>query len=371
MKSSTALIDSSLVITESLVQAGADLFIGYPITPANLLYSYGSRRFPLFLSAPDEITTLQWMTGFAATGKLPVTATSFPGYALMLESINMAYMMELPMVIILVQRLGPATGTATCGAQGDIALLNGMISGGFAIPVMSISDSQDCWEVPAKALQMATTLRTPVILFTSKEEVMTSYSYDISQFTGISPVVRNGYSENKPYKSYQADENLIPAFLPVGNPRHQVRFTASTHDEEGNLQGTSKAGLENSIRIHRKIMQNMASYTYYELDEQKEADTLIVSFGITSRSAHEAVARLRKGGRAISHLVAKTLLPVPPVYYEIASAYKRVIFCEENYTGQYRQIMYGYSSPDNITGVNGFGKMIDPSEIIREVLKDE
>lgn len=371
LKSTTALIDSSLVITESLVQAGADLFIGYPITPANLLYSYGAKRYPLFLSAPDEITTLQWMTGFATTGKLPVTATSFPGYALMLESINMAYMMELPMVIILVQRLGPATGTATCGAQGDIALLNGMISGGFAIPVMSLSDTQDCWDIPAKALQMASALRTPVILFTSKEEVMTSYSYDISRFTGISPIQRTEYHGNGTYKSYQPDEKLVPSFLPVGNPDHQVRFTASTHDEEGNIQGTSGAGLDNSTRLHRKIMQNMKDYTYYELDEEAHATSLIVSFGITSRAAHEAVAAMRKEGRAISHLVTKTLLPVPPVYYEVASRYRRVIFCEENYTGQYRQIMYGYNSPDHITGVNSFGKMIDPSEIIREAVKDE
>lgn len=369
-ESTTVLIDSSRLITESLVRAGADLFIGYPITPANLLYAYAARRFPLFLSAPDEITTLQWMTGFAATGKLPITATSFPGYALMLESINMAYMMELPMVIILVQRLGPATGTATCGAQGDIALLNGMISGGFAIPVMSLSDSQDCWEIPAKALAMASALRTPVILFTSKEEVMTLYSYDISLLPEINPVDRNLYQGNGSYRTYEADDTLIPRFLPVGNAQHQVRFTASTHDEEGNLQGTSKAGLDNSVRIHRKIMQNIGDYTYYHLDEEEGANTLIVSFGITSRAAMEAVSRLRETGRAVSHLTARTLLPVPPVYYEIAARYDRVIFCEENLTGQYRQIMYGFQSPTTIAGVNSFGKMIDPSEIVREVLQD-
>ena len=91
-----ALIDGSRLITEALVRAGAEVFIGYPITPANNLYLFSGKRFKTFLAAPDEITTLQWMSGFATTGKLPVTATSFPGFALMLESINMAYMMELP-----------------------------------------------------------------------------------------------------------------------------------------------------------------------------------------------------------------------------------------------------------------------------------
>ncbi len=73
------LIDGSRLIIESLARSGADAFIGYPITPANLLYLYGSQRMDLMLSAPDEITTLQWMAGLSATGKLPVTATSFPG----------------------------------------------------------------------------------------------------------------------------------------------------------------------------------------------------------------------------------------------------------------------------------------------------
>jgi len=371
MKSTTTLIDNSLLMTESLVRAGADVFIGYPITPANLFYAYAFRRYPHFLSAPDEITTLQWMTGFSATGKLPVTATSFPGFALMIESINMAYMMELPMVIILVQRLGPATGTATSGAQGDIALLNGMISGGLSLPVMSMSQTEDYWEIPAKALGMASSLRTPVILLASKEEVMTIFSYDTSMLSEIVPVSRNEFSGDEPFRTYKADDSLAPSFLPVGNSKHKVRFTASTHDEDGKIQGTTKEGLENSSRIHRKIVLNTGRFTYYDLDEVDDGSILLISFGITSRAAQEAVIVLRKTGKPVSHLVSKTLLPVPPVYYKIASGYDRVIFCEENLTGQYRQIMYGFIPPPHITGVNSFGKMIAPSDIIREVQKDE
>ena len=166
------LTDASLLITEACVQSGADAFIGYPITPSNRFYAYGTKRFPLFLAGPDEITVLQWMSGLSTAGKFPVTATAFPGFALMLEGFNMAYMMELPMVIILVQRLGPATGTATSGAQGDITLLSGMLSGGYSIPVISTSEANDCWEMAESALKTAVELRTPVILLTSKEEVM-------------------------------------------------------------------------------------------------------------------------------------------------------------------------------------------------------
>ena len=195
-KQQVAYIDNSRLITESLVRAGAEVFIGYPITPANLLYLYSTQRFPVFMAAPDEITTMQWMSGYSASGKIPVTATSFPGYALMLESINMAYMMELPMVIVLIQRLGPATGTATAGAQGDLTLLNGTISGGMSLPVLSISTSQDAWEIPAKAVEMAVKLRTPVVLLTSKEEVMTMQSFDLSALPEIEKVNHTYYSGN-------------------------------------------------------------------------------------------------------------------------------------------------------------------------------
>ena len=143
MEKEIIFTDSSRLIIESLAQSGADVFIGYPITPANLMYSYASQRFPVFLAAPDEITTLQWMSGFSAAGRIPVTATAFPGYALMIEGINMAAMMELPMVIILVQRLGPATGTATCGAQGDLNVVFGTISGGMTLPTFSLGDWKD------------------------------------------------------------------------------------------------------------------------------------------------------------------------------------------------------------------------------------
>jgi len=241
--SKMVITDGSRLIIESLARAGADAFIGYPITPANLLYSYSAARMPMMLPAPDEITTLQWMSGLSAAGKLPVTATSFPGYALMLESINMAFMMELPMVIILVQRLGPATGTATCGAQGDLLLLRGQISGGHQLPVICLSDYKDCWNLSAEAVSIAVRLRTPVVLLTSKEAVMTHRSFDISTLSEISPVVKPEASISKPYKPYAAGENLVPEFLHVGNPHQQVRINASTHDENGILQHTSAEAL--------------------------------------------------------------------------------------------------------------------------------
>ncbi len=364
-----SLIDGSRLMTEALVRAGADVFIGYPITPANNLYLFSGKRFKTFFAAPDEISTLQWMSGFSAAGKLPVTATSFPGFALMLESINMAYMMELPMVIVLVQRLGPATGTATCGAQGDISLLNGMLSGGYSIPVISTSEVMDCWEMSEKALKTAIELRTPVILLTSKEEVMTQFSFDLDSLKEIEPIKRTFYKGEEKFIPYKRNEKGVPEFLPVSNNKHQVRYTASTHNENGILEGISPEALTNTINIHDKIEKNLNSFLYYEHHKEDASDTLIISYGITANAAREAAKILREEGNAVSLLIPKTLLPIPDLYMNFMTGYGNIIIAEENHHGLYSKLLFGAKAPAHVHSVNAIGRMIRPDEIIEEVKK--
>ncbi len=360
-----ALLDGSRLIAESLVRAGADAYIGYPITPASLIYSYASRRFPVILPAPDEITALQWMAGLSAVGRLPVSATSFPGLALMVESLNMAYMMELPMVIVLVQRMGPSTGTATAGAQGDLHLLHGLISGGHPLPVLSIADMDDCWRLPPVALRTAVELRTPVILLTSKEMVMTERSFDLTQMKPIEPLARIFYDSDEPYHPYATEEGDVPPFLPLGDGRHQVRLTASTHDERGLLQHSSEDALANTRRLAAKIRSGMP--VLYDLDAQEHAESLVMTYGITSGSAREATQQLRANGQAISLLVARTLLPLPDIYYKVLDNYSHIVIAEENLEGQMARLLYGQRLPRHVHPVTRIGHMIEPEQIIQAV----
>ena len=364
-KNRLSLVDGSRLIAESCVQAGADVYVGYPIPPASLIYSYASRRFPAVLPAPDEITALQWMAGLAAAGHLPVTATSFPGFALMVESVNMAYMMELPLLIVLVQRMGPSTGTATAGAQGDLLLLRGLISGGYPLPVLCVAELEDCWRLPPVALRTAVEARTPVVLLTSKEMVMTQRSLDLARLESIEPIQRRFYEEDSPYRPYGADGSLVPPFLPVGDGRHQVRLTASTHDSHGILQHTTDEALANTRRLAEKVKAHTP--LLYYLDEQEGAETVVVTYGITAGAAQEAVDALRARGVGVSLLVARTLLPVPPVYYEILDRYPRVVIAEENLEGQMASLLFGHRLPERVRVVSGIGRMIPPEALIREV----
>lgn len=366
-KARPTLIDGSRLMIEALARAGADAFIGYPITPANLLYLYSSQRMDLMLAAPDEISTLQWMSGLASTGKIPVTATSFPGFALMVESINMAYMMELPMVIILVQRLGPATGTATNGAQGDLLLLKGMISGGHPVPVLCTSSFEDCWNLSAEAVSVAVKLRTPVVLLTSKEEVMTHKSFDLSSLPEIEKVEWKFYDKDCEYKSYKPTD-MVPDFLPLTQNKHQVRINASTHDQSGILQHSTDEALENTRRLEEKVIKMMKCHLRFDFDEQPGAERLIVAFGITASAARNAVATLRAKGEKVSLFVPKTLLPVPDIYTEMIGQYKKVVIAEESINNQFGTLLFGKNMPAGVSFIGALGKMITPHQITEEVL---
>ncbi len=366
-KTTRALVDGSLLMVEALAEAGADIYVGYPITPANRIYAFASERFPRALAAPDEITVLQWMAGFSARGLLPVTATAFPGFALMVESLNMAFMMELPMVVILAQRMGPSTGTATLGAQGDLLALRGVISGGFPLPTLSPSSLEECWTIPALALRTAVRLRTPVVVLTSKEMVITEKTLDLQALPEIPRVERPVARPNGTYRPYARTEDLVPPFLPVGDDRAQVRLTASTHDETGLLQHSTPEAMANTRRLYEKLIHHLHTYSVYTYEPHPEAKKLLISWGISAEATREARDQLLKEGIPVSLLVVNTLLPLPPVYRELLARYPEVWVVEENLTGQFRELLAAHTGRSDLRGVNRIGGLIPPQEIVAEV----
>lgn len=357
------MIDASRIITEALVQSGADVFVGYPITPSNLFYSYSKERFPEFLAGPDEISVLQWMCGYAAAGKIPVTATAFPGLALMTETLNMAYMMELPMVLIITQRLGPSTGSATTGAQGDLKFLDGIISGGFPIPIFSPSCFNDAWTLSNEAVKTAVKFRTQVIILTSKELVMTQKSFDMSSLETLEKVDKTPKAFEAPFKPYKAGKDMVPTFYPLGNDEYQVRFNSSTHDNEGLIRKGTPESLANTWRLREKLEKRIDEYSFFELDAEDGADDLIVTWGVSADASRDTVKLIRGKGKKVSLLIVKTLLPISQSIYNIIDSYKTITFAEENMTGMFKEMIFGKRNSSKIKTATKFGAMLTPSEI--------
>jgi len=283
------------------------------------------------------------------------------------ESINMAYAMELPMVIIITQRLGPSTGSATTGSQGDLSLLKGIISGGFPVPVFSPSNFEDMWELSEKAVHTAIKYRTPVFLLTSKEMVMYQKSFDLNRLRPIKKVERKRPEIKDEYIPYKPGKNLVPDFLPLGNNEHLVRITASTHDQYGNIRKNDPEAMANTRRLQNKFLNNIQDFTLYDYDTQKGSEKVLLTWGITADAARDAMKLWRDQGNKVDLLVLKSLLPVSEKVYSIIDKYPETIIAEENLNGQLKEILFGQRPLKSLKQVNKMGNMITPNEIL-EVL---
>jgi len=201
--------------------------------------------------------------------------------------------------------------------------------------------------------------------------VMTYRSFNMKKLGEIAPVKRKPYSGKPIFMPYAPMENHVPEFLPVTENNHQVRYTASTHDKTGIIQNTTPDALANSARLASKIIENLDSYLYYDYDRQDGARTLLITYGITTQAAADAIKAYRGEGKKASRLIMKTLLPVSQKYFEICGHYEKIVIAEENLDGELRRIMFGQAVSDKITGVNKIGQMIEPGEILKALENHE
>ena len=125
--------------------------------------------------------------------------------------------------------------------------------------------------------------------------------------------------------------------------------------------------IDNTRRLQAKMDLHLPDFTFFDLDEQEGATTLVVSYGITAQASREAVKHLRGQDKKVSLLVTKTLLPTPDTYVDVCDRYERVIVAEENLKGRLRTLLYGTRGRKGLSGVNGIAKMISPMEIVEEV----
>lgn len=367
------------MVVKGALAAGCRFFSGYPITPASEIYQEMTERLQergdVAVGAPDEITAICYCVGASHRGFKAMAATSGPGWCLMIETIQYAVMTETPVVVVLVQRLGPSTGGATQGAQGDLLLAEFVTSGGYTLPVFYPSDPMDCYELTLHAFNWAETLRTPVVLLSDKEVGTTSESIDLSNLTPIPVVERKvlapiateppGPSGLPPLGTYSfKDAEDVPHFSPVGGNR-KVTMTGSAHNKSGQLKKNDPETIELLAHLQKKVEHRASEMAMVKADSQPGAESLVISFGITARAAREAVRMARRGGRRVSFLQLLTLFPIPGgEIVGCLDGVRRVLVAEENLTGQYRSLIQHLFGSRQVIGVNKIGSMITPKDIL-------
>lgn len=332
-------MDGNEAIARAALQAGCTFFAGYPITPATGIYEQMLKLLPgmgsICLQGEDEIASIGFCLGAAMAGRKTMTATSGPGISLCSEQISFAIGGEIPLVIVDVQRLGPSTGSATRGADGDIQFLRWGNSGGLPVIVLAPVDVRDCYTLTCHAFNLAEQYRCPVFIASNKEIAVTRESIDLDRLDLPAPVFRQSAPPDTEVLPFQLPVGSnVPYFQPIGG-KQLARQTSSTHGPDGYITVNPSVIGDTIERMERKLTAAVRSFTFYEYDELCGADTLIIAYGVTARAAREAVDRLRAAGRAVSLLVVKTLYPVPEeILREAISRVSRVVMIEMN-LGQY------------------------------------
>jgi 2-oxoglutarate ferredoxin oxidoreductase subunit alpha len=367
-------MDGAEAIARGAMEAGCNFFAGYPITPATPILLHMLRELPkvggVGIQAEDEIASISMAIGAAMTGAKTLTATSGPGISLFSENVGLAIMVEAPLVIVDVMRLGPATGGATTVAQGDLQFLQWVTSGGYPVPALCPTNPAECYRLTMLCFNLAERLRTPVFLATDKETVTTQATVETDAFQPL-PVENRIYAdpgaEYVPYRT--AEPDAVPAFAPLGGLDHLLRVTTSTHDARGMLTKDPREVERLNRHLYQKIQAHRAALEFVEYDPQAGARTLLVSFGITARSTQEAVTQARAAGMRVSRLTVHSLFPVPESALRRAlAAHPRVVVPELNH-GQYRleieRLAYALDPRPEVVGLNRVdGELITPEQIV-------
>ena len=308
-------INGAEAISRAALHAGCDFFAGYPITPATQILLHMMKELPqlggVAIHGEDEIASISMCIAASMAGKKAFTATSGPGISLYSENIGLAIMGEVPLVIVDVQRLGPATGGATTGAEGDIQFLRWVTSGGLPMVVLSPADIESMFTLTVKAFNIAETLRTPVFLLTSKDMVLSIQTLDISNLVLPDPVNRVQFDGEGPFIPYDFKSSSdIPKFLPIGASQ-TVRFTTSMHDEHAFLTKAPDK-VERKLRhLEEKITKNTELIETVTKDLDDGADVLLIAYGINAALCRDVLALLRSEGKKCSLLIIESLFPVP------------------------------------------------------------
>jgi len=333
-------LEGNDAVVRGAIDAGCRFFAGYPITPASSILHGMIRELPriggIAVQGEDEIASIGFCIGASMAGLKSMTATSGPGISLYSENIGLAIMGETPLVIVDVQRQGPATGSATKGAEGDIQFVRWGTSGGFPIVALAPTTVEECYLLTIRAFNITERLRIPVFLMSNKELGQLRERTDLDALDKPRIVdrrrVNDDVTEFVPHRFARPGE--VPPMSDIGG-KHIVRYTTSMHYKDGFITKSPKEIGEMMEHFVSKIESSREELELVEPDLEEGADTLLVSYGIAARSAREAVAELRKKGKKISHLIIYSIWPVPENALLMSlKGCRRVIVPEMN-LGQY------------------------------------
>jgi 2-oxoglutarate ferredoxin oxidoreductase subunit alpha len=357
---------------EGALAAGLDFFAGYPITPSTEIAEHIARRLPplggRFVQMEDELGSMAAIIGASVAGARSLTATSGPGFSLMMENIGLAAMLEAPCVVANVQRASPSTGLPTMVGQSDILQARWGSHGDYGIIAYCPASPQECFDLTVRAFNDADRYRVPVFIMMDEVIGHMSERVIIPAADEVSIVRPKGPKEppsGKPFLSYAPDEDMVPPIAHAGQG-YKVHMTGLTHDERGYPALDPETHDQLINRLVDKIRLNADDIILFEELDVEDADTIVIAFGCTARSARHAVNEARAEGLKCGMLRMLTVWPFPETRIRELiqqGTVKRFIVPEVN-LGQLRREVERLTQLPVICLNHAGGKMPTPEDIL-------
>ncbi len=328
-------------------KAGLQLFLGaYPITPASDVLHLLSRTKDhgvITFQAEDEIAAVGAALGASYAGALGVTSTSGPGMALKMETISLAVMLELPLVVCDIQRAGPATGMPTKTEQADLYQAIFGRHGEAPLPVIAAQSPGDCFDTAVEAVRIALTYRTPVILLSDGYLGNGAEPWqvpNVADLPAIDPVFTTEPPAEGEFLPYSRDEKLARPLAVPGTPGLEHRIGGIEKAAGTGNVSYDPDNHEHMVRLRQAKVDGIADGLPPLVvdDPSGKATVLVVGWGSTYGPISAAARRVRLSGRSVATLHLRHLSPLPNDLGDILRAYDRVIVPEMN-LGQLAMIL--------------------------------
>jgi len=361
---------ASLGFVAATKLAKRELFYGsYPITPASeILHQlstykhFGVRTF----QAEDEIAAIGSAIGAAFGGALALTATSGPGVALKGEAMGLAVMVELPLVVVNVQRGGPSTGMPTKNEQSDLLQAMYGRNGDAPLPIVAPATPSECFDYAIEACRLALKYMTPVVYLSDAFLATGSEPWRIPEPSGLPDISVPNHTDAATFQPYDRDPDTLarPWAIP-GSPGMEHRIGGL---ESADVSGRVSYDPDNHQRMTdlraRKVAGIADDIPELEVFGPQSGDLLILGWGSTYGSLRTASERLQRSGYAVAHAHLRHLNPFPRNTGDVLAAYRRVLIPEVN-TGQLRLLIRGRYLVDAV-GLNQVrGKPFPVPEVMK------
>lgn len=318
-------------------KAGLKLYLGsYPITPAtDVLHELSKHKSlgVMTVQCEDEISGCASAVGASFAGALAVTSTSGPGICLKSEAMNLAVIMELPLVVLDVQRGGPATGLPTKSEQTDLLQVLFGRNGESPMPVLAATSPTDCFECAYMASKIALEHMTPVVLLTDAFVANGSAAWKLPKLADypaiVPPYVRPEMQGS--WTPYQRDEKTGSRYWAIPGTEGFTHILGGL--EKDNKTGAISTDPENHDLMTRLRAEKIAKIEVPDVEvkgDKDDAELLIVGFGGTYGHLHAAMDELRATGKKAALAHFKFINPLPKNTAEVMKRYKKVVVAEQN-----------------------------------------